>query len=66
MKYLASTDNPAYEGKGNQDRLERRHLLRLACDGREVENMVVPVWISWIGLAIVGDLAYQGFRSSRS
>jgi hypothetical protein len=31
-----------------------------------VENIVVPVWISWIGLAITGYLAYQGFRSSRS
>jgi len=31
-----------------------------------VENMVVPVWgISWIGLAIAGYLAYQGFRLSR-
>jgi hypothetical protein len=24
------------------------------------------VWISWIGLAIAGYLAYEGFRSSRS
>jgi hypothetical protein len=30
------------------------------------ENVVVPVWISWIGLALAGYLAYQGFRSSRS
>jgi hypothetical protein len=31
-----------------------------------VENVVVPVWISWIGLAIAGYLAYQGFRLSRT
>ncbi len=30
------------------------------------KNMVVPVWISWIGLAIASYLAYQGIRSSRS
>jgi hypothetical protein len=30
-----------------------------------VENVVVPVWISWIGLAIAGYLAYQGFRLGR-
>jgi hypothetical protein len=24
-----------------------------------VENVVVPVWISWIGLAIAGYLAYR-------
>ena len=31
-----------------------------------IENVVVPVWISWIGLIIAGYLAYPGFRSSRS
>lgn len=31
-----------------------------------IGNIVVPVWISWIGLIIAGYLAYQGFRSSRS
>ena len=30
-----------------------------------VGNVVVPVWTSWIGLAIAGYLAYQGFRVSR-
>ena len=30
-----------------------------------VENIVVPFWISWIGLAIAGYLAHQGFRLSR-
>jgi hypothetical protein len=27
-----------------------------------VENVVVPVRVSWIGLAIAGYLAYQGLR----
>ena len=30
-----------------------------------VENVVVPIWISWIGLAVATYLAYQGFRLSR-
>ena len=30
-----------------------------------IENMVVPLWISWIGLAIAGYLAYEGFKLSR-
>jgi hypothetical protein len=43
------------------------HAIRLLFDWHvTVENVVVPVWISWIGLAIAGYLAYQGFRSSRS
>jgi hypothetical protein len=31
-----------------------------------IGDIVVPLWVSWIGLAIAGYLAYQGFRSSRS
>jgi hypothetical protein len=43
------------------------HAIRLLFGWHvTVENVVVPVWTSWIGLAIVGYLAYQGFRSSRS
>ena len=30
-----------------------------------VENVVVPVWISWIGLAIATYLAYKGFQLAR-
>ena len=42
------------------------HAIRLLFGWRVmVENVVVPVWISWIGLAIVGYLAYQGFRLGR-
>ncbi len=31
-----------------------------------IEGAVVPVWISWIGLAIAAYLAYEGFRLSRA
>jgi hypothetical protein len=31
-----------------------------------VESVVVPVWLSWIGLAVATYLAYLGFRASRS
>jgi uncharacterized membrane protein len=42
------------------------HAVRLL-QGWQVTigGAVVPVWISWIGLAIAGYLAYQGFRLSR-
>jgi hypothetical protein len=43
------------------------HAIRLVFGWHVmVENVVVPVWVSWIALAIAGYLAYQGFRSSRS
>ena len=42
------------------------HALRLLFGWHiTVGNIVVPVWMSWIGLAIAGYLAYQGFRLSR-
>jgi uncharacterized membrane protein len=31
-----------------------------------IEGAVMPVWISWIGLAIAGYLAYQGFLLSKT
>lgn len=31
-----------------------------------IEGAVVPIWISWIGLAIASYLAYQGFRLART
>ena len=31
-----------------------------------VEGAVMPVWISWIGLAIAAYLAYQGFLLSKN
>ena len=31
-----------------------------------VEGAVVPIWISWIGLAITAYLAYEGFRLART
>jgi hypothetical protein len=30
-----------------------------------IEGAVVPMWISWIGLAVAAYLAYQGFRLVR-
>ena len=42
------------------------HAIRLLFGWHvTVENMVVPVWISWIGLAIATYLAYQGFQLAR-
>ena len=43
------------------------HAIRLLFGWRvTVANLVVPLWISWIGLAIATYLAYQGFRLSRT
>ena len=42
------------------------HALRLLFGWHvTVENMVVPFWISGIGLAVAGYLAYQGFMLGR-
>jgi hypothetical protein len=42
------------------------HAIRLLFGWHvTIENVVVPVWISWIGLAVAIYLAYQGFRLSR-
>ena len=30
-----------------------------------IEGAVVPMWISWMGLAVAAYLAYQGFRLVR-
>jgi len=30
-----------------------------------IENLVVPIWISLMGLVITGYLAYEGFRLAR-
>jgi hypothetical protein len=39
------------------------HVMRLLFGWHvTVESVVVPVWISWIGLAVATYLAYQGFR----
>jgi len=41
------------------------HAIRLLFGWHvTIENVVVPVWISWIGLAVAIYLAYQGFRLS--
>ena len=31
-----------------------------------IEEIAVPIWLSWIGLAIASYFAYQGFRFSRT
>ena len=30
-----------------------------------INNAAVPIWISWIGLAIAAYLAYEGFRLAK-
>ena len=42
------------------------HAIRLLFGWHvTIENMGVPVWISWIGLVVATYLVYQGFRLSR-
>ena len=43
------------------------HAIRLL-QGWQVTigGAVVPIWLSWIGLAIAGYLAYEGFKLSRA
>jgi hypothetical protein len=42
------------------------HAIRLLRGWQvTIEGVVVPMWISWIGLAIAAFLAYEGFRFSR-
>jgi len=42
------------------------HALRLLRGWQvAIGDTVVPLWISWVGLAIAGYLAYEGFRLSR-
>jgi hypothetical protein len=42
------------------------HALRLFYGWRvTIENLVVPIWISGIGLVIAAYLTYEGFRLAR-
>jgi uncharacterized membrane protein len=42
------------------------HALRLLRGWHVViGDLSLPIWVSWIGLAIAGYLAYQGFRLSQ-
>ena len=42
------------------------HAIRLLRGWQVIiEGAVVPIWISWIGLAIAAYLAYEGFRLAR-
>jgi hypothetical protein len=43
------------------------HAVRLVRGWQvTIEGAVVPIWISWIGLAIAAFLAYEGFRFSKA
>ena len=43
------------------------HVLRLLRGWQvTIGDVPVPLWVSWIGLAIAGYLAYQGFKLSRA
>ena len=42
------------------------HALRLLRGWHVmIGDLSVPVWVSWLGLAIAGYLAYEGFTLSR-
>jgi len=42
------------------------HAIRLLRGWQVIiEGAVVPIWISWMGLAIAAYFAYQGFRLAR-
>jgi hypothetical protein len=42
------------------------HVLRLLRGWQvTIGDVAVPLWVSWIGLAITGYLAYQGIKLSR-
>ena len=42
------------------------HAIRLLRGWQvTIEGAVVPIWISWIALAIAAYLAYEGFRLAR-
>ena len=43
------------------------HAVRLLLGWQvSVGGAVVPIWASWIGLAIAAFLAYEGFRLSKT
>lgn len=43
------------------------HALRLLRGWQvTIGDMMVPLWVSWVGLIIAGYLAYEGFRLSRA
>ena len=43
------------------------HAIRLAQGWHvTIGDIVMPVWVSWIGLVIAAYLAYEGFRLSKA
>ena len=42
------------------------HALRLLFGWQvTIDGRLIPMWLSWVGIAIAAFLAYQGFRLSR-
>jgi len=42
------------------------HALRLLRGWQvTIGDMMIPLWVSWVGLIVAGYLAYEGFRLSR-
>ena len=42
------------------------HLLRIGFGWTaEIGDLVIPLWLSWLGLVVAGALAYFGFRQIR-
>ena len=42
------------------------HVLRIALGASlVVQNIPIPMWVSWIAFIVTGFLAYEGLRLSR-
>lgn len=42
------------------------HALRLLFRWQvTIDGRLIPMWVSWVGIAIAAFLAYEGFRLSR-
>jgi len=42
------------------------HALRLLRGWQvTIGDMMIPLWVSWVGLIVAGYLAYEGFKLSR-
>jgi hypothetical protein len=42
------------------------HLARIGMDlPVQIGAVAIPLWVSWLGLAVAGSLSVWGFRSTR-
>lgn len=42
------------------------HALRLLFRWQvTIDGRLIPMWVSWVGIAVAAFLAYEGFRLSR-